>query len=171
MKMARKQVTTVPALQSWADVDEALRLIAEAAGRLSRLELTANEQATAIKQAALAEGKPIRDRIAALEKMVSNFAAYHRDELQGKSRRLNFGQLGYRLSTRTVIPSGKEPEIIAALRDHGMDDCIVVTERIDREALRRYPLEDVQRCGADIKQTDRFWYETAEAGLDPAAYD
>lgn len=134
--MARKRVVEAPSLHSWEDVNDALRQIAEA-------------------QIALGE--------------IKSFVTDHRDEMgKTKSVVLTFGEVGFRLSTSVSLPRAKEKleEIIRRLKSRQMTDCIVVEEKVSKEALKKYGEDTVNAVGATWKQSDVFGYEVNIAKLE-----
>ena len=61
----------------------------------------------------------------------------HRAELDGKSRTLVFGKVGYRASSKLMLAPAKVAEAIAALKALGRKELVKTTETLDREALKR----------------------------------
>ena len=108
-------------------------------------------------------GGTVQNRVKELEGQVKAFVDGHRAELVGKSRALNFGVVGYRLSSKLVLPKGRVEDVIAQLKALGRDNLIKRTETLDREALRREPAELLCKLGAYINQTDEFYYDVSEA--------
>ena len=54
----------------------------------------------------------------------------------------------------------KLAEIIQLLRSKGMDDCVKTpAPSVDKDALRKYPTQDIVAVGASIEVDDVFWYE------------
>lgn len=167
--MARKVVQTIPTLHSWEEVDNALKEILLTQSQINARELELTERITAAKEQLVAASKPLRERIALLEKQIRDYTGFHRVELQGKSRQLNFGAVGFRSSSSVLVPAEHLPEVIAALRTRHMEDCVAVKESVNKEVLRQYPLEDIQACGCTIRSSERFWYETSETELTDTA--
>ena len=160
--MARKRITEVPALKSWEDVNDALREIAQEQIALNDIDGEMNKQIIGIKKIAEQDAKPHADRIAKLEKDLKDFVEDHRDDLgKAKSMTLNFGEVGYRLSTSITLPKDKEKlaEIIRRLKTRQMTDCIVVEETVSRENLKKYGEDTVNAVGATWKQKDAFGYD------------
>ena len=83
--MARKRITEAPTLKSWADVDAALREIAEAELTLGDIEAELNRQIIGAKKVAEQDSKPHTDRIAKLERDLKEFTETHRSDL-GKTK-------------------------------------------------------------------------------------
>lgn len=46
-------------------------------------------------------------------------------ELKGKSREMDFGKVGFRMSTKLMLPKQVE-KVIKTLKKYGMGDCITV---------------------------------------------
>ena len=144
--MARRKVTTAPVLASWAETDKALRDIRECRHTLAELAVERDRKIDAAKDTYTTTALPVQNRVKELEGQVKAFVDGHRAELVGKSRALNFGVVGYRLSSKL-----------------GRDNLIKRTETLDREALRREPAELLCKLGAYINQTDEFYYDVSEA--------
>lgn len=160
--MARKRITETPAIKNWEEVDAALREIAEAELALGDIEAELNRQIIGAKKVAEQESKPYADRSSKLERDVKEFVTDHRDELgKAKSRSLNFGEVGFRLSTTISVPKAKEKVagIVRRLKARQMTDCIIVKEKISKDALRKYGEDTVNAVGATWKQKDTFGYE------------
>lgn len=160
--MARTKIKETPVFKTWEDVDNALKEIAEAELDLVDIEGEMNKQIQGIKLTAAQEAKPIQDRINSLGKDIKAFVEEHRSELDGKTKTLNFGKTGFRMSTKVVLPKAKEKlaVIIKSLKARKMNDCIVVTETINKDVLKKYTEDEIIRVGATLKKEDTFWYET-----------
>lgn len=160
--MARTRVIEDPAIKSWEDVNDALRQIAEAKIAVGEIEGAMQKQILGAKKVAEQQSKPHNDEIARLEREIKTFVTEHRDELgKVKTKRLTFGEVGFRLSTAISLPRAKEKleEIIRKLKSRKMLDCIVTEEKISREALKQYGKDTVNAVGATWKQEDVFGYE------------
>lgn len=157
--MARKKVDTLPTLLSWDEVDGALRQIIECQCGINAINADLNRQLTAVKEEMDKKARPLQENISALERDVKEFVVRHREDFDGKTKQLNFGKTGFRLSTTLVVPNNKSAEIIESLRQFGMEDCINIKESVDKETLKRYKSEDILKTGAYLKTTDDFWYE------------
>lgn len=161
--MARKRVDAPVGLDNWEAADDALREIGNAQRLIEAAEHSMQDAIDAAKERAAVETAPYRQRIAELESRLSVFAETHRDDLGSrKSREMNYGTLGYRKSTRLILPraAAKVAQIIEKLRANGMGDCIIKpAEKIDKDALKKYPPNDIIEVGAGLDVQDTFWYE------------
>ncbi len=167
--MARKRVVEAPSLHSWEDVNDALRQIAEAQIALGEIQSDMQKQILGAKKVAEEKSKPLNDNVAKLEREIKSFVTDHRDEMgKTKSMVLTFGEVGFRLSTSVSLPRAKEKleEIIRRLKSRQMTDCIVVEEKVSKEALKKYGEDTVNAVGATWKQSDVFGYEGNIAKLE-----
>lgn len=160
--MARTRIVEAPALRTWEEADAALREIAENQIALQDIESEMQRQLIGIKKIAEQDSKAHTDRISKLERDLKEFVGDHRLELgKAKTRTLNFGEVGYRLSTSVSVPKAKEKvaEIIRRLKARNMTDCIVVKEDVSKENLKKYGEDTVNAVGATWKQKDVFGYD------------
>ena len=167
--MARKRVVEAPSLHSWEDVNDALRQIAEAQIALGEIQSDMQKQILGAQKDAEEQSKPLNDNVAKLEREIKSFVTDHRDEMgKTKSVVLTFGEVGFRLSTSVSLPRAKEKleEIIRRLKSRQMTDCIVVEEKVSKEALKKYGEDTVNAVGATWKQSDVFGYEVNIAKLE-----
>ena len=167
--MARKRVVEAPSLHSWEDVNDALRQIAEAQIALGEIQSDMLKQILGAQKVAEEQSKPLNDNVAKLEREIKSFVTDHRDEMgKTKSVVLTFGEVGFRLSTSVSLPRAKEKleEIIRRLKSRQMTDCIVVEEKVSKEALKKYGEDTVNAVGATWKQSDVFGYEVNIAKLE-----
>lgn len=167
--MARKRVVEAPSLHSWEDVNDALRQIAEAQIALGEIQSDMQKQILGAQKVAEEQSKPLNDNVAKLKREIKSFVTDHRDEMgKTKSVVLTFGEVGFRLSTSVSLPRAKEKleEIIRRLKSRQMTDCIVVEEKVSKEALKKYGEDTVNAVGATWKQSDVFGYEVNIAKLE-----
>lgn len=167
--MARKRVVEAPSLHSWEDVNDALRQIAAAQIALGEIQSDMQKQILGAQKVAEEQSKPLNDNVAKLEREIKSFVTDHRDEMgKTKSMVLTFGEVGFRLSTSVSLPRAKEKleEIIRRLKSRQMTDCIVVEEKVSKEALKKYGEDTVNAVGATWKQSDVFGYEVNIAKLE-----
>jgi phage host-nuclease inhibitor protein Gam len=150
-------------------VNDALRQIAEAQIALGEIQSDMQKQILGAQKVAEEQSKPLNDNVAKLEREIKSFVTDHRDEMgKTKSMVLTFGEVGFRLSTSVSLPRAKEKleEIIRRLKSRQMTDCIVVEEKVSKEALKKYGEGTVNAVGATWKQSDVFGYEVNIAKLE-----
>ena len=145
------------------------RAIAEAQIALGEIQSDMQKQILGAQKVAEEQSKPLNDNVAKLEREIKSFVTDHRDEMgKTKSMVLTFGEVGFRLSTSVSLPRAKEKleEIIRRLKSRQMTDCIVVEEKVSKEALKKYGEDTVNAVGATWKQQDVFGYELDFAKLE-----
>ena len=164
--MARKKVTSVPSLADWGAVDNALRDNRECQHTLAEMAVQRDRQIDSIKADYAQGALPLQNRVKALESEVKAYVDLHRAELDGKSRALNFGTVGYRVSSKLMLASSRVAEAIATLKVLGHAELIKTTETLDREALKRQPGDILQQVGAYIRTVDEFYYDVSSKEAD-----
>ncbi len=156
--MARKRVTE-PQLNSWEQVDECLKVMSDAENQISVIEAEMNAAIAEAKKEAAEKAAEYRELIKQNEGKIKEFTTIRKDELKGKSRQLTFGMVGFRQSTKLLLPQDTA-EVILKLRENGMVDCITVKETINKDTVKSYPEEEILKIGGYLQRTDTFWYET-----------
>lgn len=148
-------------IKTWEDADEVLKEIASLDIAVADIEGEMNVRLNQIKEEAKMKSKIHKDRIKELEKELKSFVTVHRTEIDGKTKNLNFGKTGFRMSTSVSVPTAKDKLkiIIEALRIRKMDDCIKVTEKVDKDTLKKYDEKVITEVGCTLKKKDVFWYE------------
>lgn len=161
--MARVRMPEVCDLKSWEDVDLCLAEIGEKQRQIENIEAKMQEQIDAAKLAADDAAAPHRQRITHLATQIKLYADDHAGDMGGKKTKiLTFGQVGYRRSTKITLPkaAAKVAEIIKSLKAKGMTDCVIAPpEKIDKDMLKKYPVNEITAVGAGLKVDDVFWYE------------
>ena len=160
--MARRKVTAAPVLADWAAVDGALRDIRECEHALTELGVDRDRRIDGVKEEYRKMAEPLQNRLKKLGADVEAYVDAHRAELSGKSRKMNFGVVGYRISSKLMLPAGKVAEAIATLKAMGRKEFIKTTESLDREALKRQPAEFLEQIDAYVRQRDEFYYDTTD---------
>ncbi len=153
-----------PELKTWEDVNEALRLIAEAQNEIAMVEAGMNVQIDTIKQTYEEKIQEYKKQIKQRELLIKEFTTDKRDQLDGKTKDLTFGKVGFRKSTKLQLPKALD-KVIAALRKRGMEDCISVKETVNKDILKQYDEQRILEVGGSLKVEDAFWYETKQAEL------
>ncbi|MEG1752762.1 MAG: host-nuclease inhibitor Gam family protein [Christensenella sp.] len=156
--MAHKKVLAEPALASWAEVDRAMHELQVLVHDLNEISLQRDRKITEIKDESAKVATVFQNRIKKHEAEIREFTLAHRAELNGKSRKMNFGRLGFRISTALKLPT-KGVDVLQKLKELGLHKCIKITETVDKDAMRRLPSNILLNTGAYIKQTEDFYYE------------
>lgn len=158
--MARKRMGE-PALKSWEEVDGTLKQIREAEIELSKIAADAERCMIDIRQNAEEMAQPYKDQIKRMELQLKEFAVTNKADLTGKTMEMPFGRVGFRMSTKLVLPKAVET-VISQLRKNGMGDCITTKESVNKEILKTYDENTILAVGGSLKKEDTFWYETKQ---------
>ena len=157
--VARKKVASEPVLRDWTAVDAALRDLKECQYALTELGVELDRRIDGLKDDYNKNAQPLQNRIKRLEGDVKEYVDAHRAELDGKSRTLVFGKVGYRASSKLMLAPAKVAEAIAALKALGRKELVKTTETLDREALKKEPPALLERIGAFIRWRGVFYYD------------
>lgn len=154
--MARTRIKD-ETLASWEEVDGCLKKIGEIDNKLQKIEADMNDEITRAKAKADDKSKLLLEQKKQLELLVKDYAETNRMDLDGKTKTMTFGKLGFRKSTTIIVKKIKN--VLIALRAKGMDDCINVKETVNKDALRQYSDDVIASVGCVKKVDDVFWYE------------
>lgn len=154
--MARKRIAGTT-LNSWDEADGALHDIGLIDIKLAEIEGVMGAEILAAKQTAKEKAARHLERKKALELALKEWTELHRDEIKGKTRKLTFGSVGFRLSTKVVIKL--MAYTIQILKQIGRTDCIRIKEEADKEMLATLDDKTLARVGASRKMEDAFGYE------------
>lgn len=161
--LGRKRMET-PMLESWDAVDAALKAIAEANNELDVISGSMNMQINALKEASDNLAKPYKEEIKKQELLIKEFTQANRADMKGKSKRLTFGTVGFRMSTKLSLPK-EVKKVIVALKKNGMDDCVTVKESVNKDILRTYDEKEILKVGGKLNKEDAFYYETEKVAV------
>ncbi len=161
--MARKRVTE-PQLRSWEEVDMCLKVMGDAENQLSVITAEMNAAIAEAKKEAEEKAAQFKEMIKQNEGKIKEFTTVRKEDLKGKSKQLTFGTVGFRQSTKLLLPSDTA-EVILKLRENGMADCINVKETINKDTVKSYPENDILKIGGYLQRSDSFWYETDQSTL------
>ena len=146
-------------LKSWEEVNESMKEMGYCQIALENAEADMQLRINQAKEDAEVIGKPLKNKIKELEKEISIFAEEHKDEIEGKTKELHFGKVGFRLRTSISIPTKKLESVIQKLKKLGMENCIKITENVNKDVLATYSEKEIAKVGAVRKTEDKFWCE------------
>ena len=156
--MAKKEVSR---FTDWSKVDEALGVIRKNTILIKRAEALMNDKITDIKRAYEDKVSPLTAENKDLEKQLELFTKAHiREFTDKKTREFTYGRVGFRKVSEIVTRNIKA--IIGACRQHGMDDCIRISEKLDKEALEKYNDAALVAVGAHRKEAEKYFYDIRE---------
>lgn len=161
--MAKRVKSDKPLLRSipnWEHADHFVRRIGELQQKIQAEEAKAKSEIDQAKTNLAKQVKPHQETIEIYIRSLEAFATSHKDDFKRqKSRKLNFGILGWRQSTSTSITKKTLYLIKQAFSKAKTAACIRVKESVDKEALARLTNEDLALVKAQRKSKEVFFVE------------
>lgn len=146
-------------LKSWDEADQALRQIGICDLAIQNIEGKMNLEILEIKQAAKDSLKPLVEKKEGLELALKEWTELNRTDIKGKTRKLVFGTVGFRLSTKVLVAKDKVKAVIASLLRMKLSDCVKVTYTLKKDELKKLPEETLSELGVVLKEEDGFGYD------------
>jgi phage host-nuclease inhibitor protein Gam len=154
-------VADIQEIASWRDVDTALGVLRRDDGETARINAHYDKAIQHLQEQKALELAPLQERTGRVARLVEGFVSERRAELGGKTRKLVNGKVGYRIGGAKASWSGRDSHLIAVLKIRGHGACVVLEEKIDKEALKDLPTPELLLCGVTVKRTERFFVELA----------
>jgi len=164
MAKAKRKVRGGHPLSTWEEADSVLYLIADCRQRLATIKAETESKIEAAKAEAKERAATLVKGEKALSKSLESFTKAHEGDLEGRSKRLTHGRVGFRRVTKIAL-TRTVAFVISKLRSRRMGDCIRVKESINKETLAVYGDDVLAKIGARRKTDDVFFIETDEAVL------
>jgi len=146
-------------LETWDDVDNAVRRMGELDIALERIQGDLQLSINTLKDQAKARSLPFIDERKALEKQVQLYCEERKDEfVKKRSRVLTYGTIGYRLVRSVSLPRVKDKvaALLKALKAYGLQECIRVEETPLRERIEELDEATIAKLGLRRTVTDSF---------------
>lgn len=146
-------------MKTWKDADRVLRKLGEIEAKIADREATLTRLVNEVREKGEGRIKPLKDEYSTLVTDLEAFAREHvADFGEKKSRQLTYGQVGFRESTRIVIPDQKAT-IAALRRRRALAHCIrtKTVHEVDVTALRALDDKKLAAVGAERKTDDKFF--------------
>lgn len=159
--MARKKIEQV--IGTWDEADRLLREMAECQSRVdaasAETDARVRELTAALQTATAADA----ERSKTIRLILEQFCETHRDELDGKSKTLSAGVVGFRL-TPPALKCTKGvtwDNVVDQLQRMQRDDLLIfVDPKPDKEAIKRLADDDpksFRKLPVEIVQKDEFF--------------
>jgi phage host-nuclease inhibitor protein Gam len=144
-------------LHDWTEADQALGRLAELRRELTTCATWRGEAIAKAKAEYLKRAEPFETELDPLEAELKRFTLTHRDELEGRSRALTHGRLGFLLVWDLRVRSLKKA--VAWLVEAKKWAYLRVKHELNKEALWEAPDDVLKACGMKKRSRDEFWYE------------
>jgi len=168
-KAQPKPLPSVERPKTWDDVDALVHLMARTDAQMAGLKAAADAEIGTINAGLKDVLSPLLGLRAVLYDAVETFASGHRRDFgDARSLALAHGRLGWRITPAAVRFLRPLEEILAVLKERGMNEAILVTERPSKDILATYPEDLLRELGVRLTQHDEFFVDFAEAGVSEA---
>lgn len=168
--MARTKVKPECRLKSWGDVDHTMKRLADCERIHDELTSNMNAELDAVKKRYTELAKPVQERIDHYNADICQYVTEHRGDMDGKTKELNFGRTGFRISTKLKYCKGiKMTDAVVVLLQLGLDKCVQTKQTPIVDTLKKQPADVLDKVGVYLDKKDEFWLETKREDIQPAA--
>jgi len=153
----------IPPITDWNEADDNIQHIGRHQKTIEAIKANAQVEIDKIKADAKKEVELLTAAIKLQTQSLKTFATGHRKEFgTTKSKKLNFGTIGWRYSTSISINKKNTLELIKqAFRGAKRKACIITSEKVDKNALAKLKDEQLAEINARRKSKDEFFVEPA----------
>lgn len=154
-----KQAGLLIPIKDWSEADAMIKRIGDVINQITELEVKANQAIDNVKAELAEKVKPLQESIELHTNSLEAFAVNNQDDFaKARSKKLNFGLLGWRKSSSITI--GKNTlDLIKTILKNKSVMFIRYKESIDKEALKRLTDEQLASVGARQVTKDMFFVE------------
>ena len=147
-------------ISGWPAADQLLCELGEIQMKITAAEHEAADDVKEIKLELEGKVNPLQDRRDYVVKSLEEFALGHtKDFGESRSRKLNFGILGWRLSSAIEIAGTTLERIKQFFSSSKQKECIRIKESVDKEALAKFTDDELATVKARRKTRDAFFVE------------
>ena len=147
-------------IKDWSDADKIVRNVGILQQQIIEAEASAKEEIDRIKAGLAKKVKPWQDNIKLNVSSIEAFAESHKTDFKKqRSRKLNFGVIGWRKSTSVSIKKTTLELIKKAFSTAKQKVYIRTKETVDKDALAKLTDEQMASVGARRKEKDVFFVE------------
>jgi phage host-nuclease inhibitor protein Gam len=144
-------------ISDWTDANEQLAHLGQIRRQIAALALTRDDILQEAKQQYVRQTAPLFEQLERAEEALQRFVLTNQVDLEGRSRKLAHGRLGFLSASKLKVRNVKKA--IAWLLEAGKLPYLRVEHELNKEALAEAPDEVLRACGAKVKARDLFWYE------------
>ena len=162
------QGPAVEEIISWAAVDEALKAIGQIKARIDALTAETTQAVDEIKRAFSGAVGPGKEEVKRLEAGMEAFVLAHKEELDGKSKKLNHGEVKLREVSAIPLPEDEKDvaRLIARIKEKfkaggRWKSYVDESPRLNEKAIRSMSDEDLKLVGLKREKQESFSYKVA----------
>jgi phage host-nuclease inhibitor protein Gam len=161
--MARRLKSDKPALkqiENWGNADEYIRQIGDLTMKITAAQHKAADDINKAKAELEGKVKPLQQEINIHVRSLEAFATTNKNDFRKeRSKKLNFGLLGWRKSTSVAIKKTTLEKIKEIFSKAKAAMCIITKETVSKEALAKLTDEELASVGARREIKDDFFVE------------
>lgn len=155
----RSERTLIP-IDGWTAADHRLRCISELQRQIAEQTAQANRAIEHVKEALASAVGEIDEQIWLEVESLQAFAVQQKKDFgESRSRKLDFGTLGWRKSTKIVTGKATLGLIKTRLPATLREQCIITKEQVSKDGLARLTDGQLGEVGARRRITDVFFAE------------
>ena len=158
-KCKRHKAKGLLVIKGWADADNHLKRLGELDAKLDACQAEAKRQIDHIKANLKTEAAAIQENIKLHTESLEAYCASHRDEVAGKSRKLNFGTIGWRRSSKIHTKKDTLELLKSVFGSRKAKRFLRITEAVDKKALAKLRDEELAAVNARREEKDVFFAE------------
>jgi len=146
-------------VENWEDADQAIRRMGEIIIALEEASGKLTLKVNKLKENAKQGAAGLESERKYLEEQITHFCESQKAEFAKKrSKTLNFGLIGFRVTTSVSIPrdKGKLADLIAALKHLRLESCINMEEKINRDQISALDELSIAKLGLKKAVKDSF---------------
>jgi len=161
--MAKRLKSDKPALievKGWSYANEYVRRVGDLQMKITAAEHKAADDINEVKAELAKKVKPLQQEIDTYVRSLEAFAAAHKADFEkNRSKKLNFGKIGWRKSTSIITKKNTLELVKKVFAKAKCVACIIIKETVSKEALAKLTDEDLASVGARRKIKDDFFVE------------
>ena len=147
-------------IKNWELADQFVRRIGDQQEEIQLLEKEAKDKINQIKKDLQGDVRERHQQIKIDLDWLEDFAAAHVEDFgKAKSKKLDFGRLGWRQSTAIRIAPKKTLDLIRQFPAHIRKLCIRTKEKVNKDGLATLTDEQLAKVKAQRKVTEVFFVE------------
>ncbi len=146
-------------VENWDEADEALQRMGEIDIKLETISGELTLEINKLKEAAKEAAAGLESERKYLEDQITHYCERQKAEFAKKrSRQLNFGTIGFRITTSVPVPRDKSKlaDLLAAIKRLNLSTCIKTEEKIDREQIASLDDGTIVKLGLKKNVKDSF---------------
>jgi len=148
-------------IQSWSDVDSALKMLGQLDYEIESLEVKMTALIQRIQERYQGKCEEKMALAEALIEEIEQFASAHKGDFNGKQTKvLNFGEVSFRLGKISYEFLRDEQEIADDLLRLGKEDAVKITKSVIKNALKNIAEETLRKIGIKIVPGMLRWFVT-----------